>query len=1016
MNIISKYFLVAFLLYCHFNVHAQELGMWHITDDDGLPSRTVYHTAQDHRGFIWMGTEGGICRFDGQNFKTYKSEKLNDNEILKIEIDPLGRVWFRNLSGQLFYIEDDIIHETHDLFSGGLSNVGDFAIDGHTIWVTIQNTKVENREKIEDRYKYNYQLIRLDFNEEGHFNPSYLYPQFFDKFFFSFRKSDDSFYISALPADSERDKLYSLIQLNKASPDLDVKNTIEIKKPISYLSYYILKEEIYLFVSDLQTSSIKKATGDKTKRLVQFEKKIIFNDVRLFDDQLWMLTSQGVIIKSMVDDSLKEPTYLLKNKSTNHLMVDHEGNKWISTTGNGIYVITASQTQIFRTDNFSLPNDEIYSLAYAPEKEKLLVGHSKGQTSVIDHNLENSIISGNPSGRIVDIAVDADNNYWLMNEVEPIVVSPDLTIKNPFWGLSGEIGGIKTLLQIRNKNIWVGTYGYSYLIRHESGNYINSSITAQHREEVLPIRTYAFYQDYTDAVWIGSSNGLYLHKDTLSPFLEQGKQVPYNVSFITQSIDSVVWVATRGSGMIAIKGNKVVQRFKEVDGLASNTVKKIFASPHYLWIGTDNGITKMNLKSKETEWINSLDGLPSDDVNDIEIVDDMVWVATSKGLARFSTTAQQINNVPPPIYISNIKITEKDTALQDSFSLSYHQNSIQINMIGLGYKGKGNISYQYKLSGMEKDWVHTRSAFARYPTLPPGHYTFEVFAINEDQVKSLEPAKVYFDIQPPWWRSWWFMILSFLVIGGSISYVMMARIQRQRKEQRFLEHVKELKTKALRSQMNPHFIFNALNAIQRFLTTNDSQQAMNYLSNFGKLIRLVFEHSQLEKISLEEELDFLKLYLDLEKLRFMDAIDIQLQISPFLEDISDEVYLPPLLIQPIVENSFKHGFLYKKELGVLKINFLRRDAFLICTIEDNGIGRKKAAALGQKSLKDRPASGLKTSVERLKILKADQYSNTNNTEKSELNFTDLFDEEGNVKGTLVEIKIYCPDLEPIEEL
>ena len=177
---------------------------------------------------------------------------------------------------------------------------------------------------------------------------------------------------------------------------------------------------------------------------------------------------------------------------------------------------------------------------------------------------------------------------------------------------------------------------------------------------------------------------------------------------------------------------------------------------------------------------------------------------------------------------------------------------------------------------------------------------------------------------------------------------------------------------------------------------------------------MVFDQSQFEKISLEEELDFLELYLDLEKLRFMDAIDIQLEVSPFLKEHSDEIHIPPLLIQPIVENSFKHGFLYKKEQGILSIDFSRKDAFLICEIQDNGIGRKKAEELGQKSLKDRPSSGLKTSKERLNNLKSFPGSDTTNIEKSELNFIDLYDSDGNVKGTLVKIKIYCLELEDIK--
>ena len=347
----------------------------------------------------------------------------------------------------------------------------------------------------------------------------------------------------------------------------------------------------------------------------------------------------------------------------------------------------------------------------------------------------------------------------------------------------------------------------------------------------------------------------------------------------------------------------------------------------------------------------------------------------------------------------------------NSIDLTYDQNSIHLDFIGIGFKAKGDISYQYKMSGVDKNWVTTKSRFARYPNLALGDYLFEVLAINEDQVLSAIPAMVNFSIHPPWWKTWWFRLLAVLVIGGIVSYFVNARMQRQRTEQEFLDQVNTLKTQALRSQMNPHFIFNALNAIQKFLTTNDREQAMRYLSRFGKLIRLIFEQSQKEKISLEDELEFLNLYLDLEKLRFMEKVSILLSVDPELLDISDEINIPPLLIQPIIENSFKHGFLYKEEAGHLKINFSKNEAYLICTIEDDGIGRKKAAELGQSELKDRPSSGLKIAQGRLHIYESDQ---VDVADESGVKITDLYQENGEVCGTLVEVKIYCKDFENIE--
>ena len=726
---LSRIFSCAFLLLLHLKADAQEPGMWHITDDDGLPSRTVYHTVQDHKGYIWMGTEKGICRFDGQKFKVYKSEEFNDNEILKVEIDPLGRVWFRNLSGQLFYIDNEIIHNAQHLFSQKLSNVSDFIIDDHTIWIIFQNgTKQTNK----------YHLTRLSFDKKGVFSPLYIYDHTFSAFH-GFRKSEHSIYI--FPRDSKND--YKLIHLDKELNTFNVKNNLLAKDGVGLLSYYVIKEQLYLLFSKNQEFFITKLVGDKTEKFLDFKKKVIINNLQILDEQFWILTSEGLIVQSILSDQLKESPSLLANKSTNHLMVDHEGNKWISTTGNGIYIITAPQTQVIQTNNFNLPNNEIYSLEYDHLTRRMLLGHSKGQVSIINDEFKNQIIASNPSGRIVDILVDQSGDYWCVNEAELIVFNPDLTVKKRFWP------GVKTLLQTKNEDIWMGAYKDVSRMPQEKIDFIHLENKNQFLERILFNRTYTIYQDYADDIWIGTVNGLHIYRDTVQPFLENEKQIAYNVSSITQSMDSIIWVATRGDGLIGIKDNKVIERIKAENGLASNTIKKIFTTPHQIWVATDNGVTKIDLKSKRTEWINTADGLPSNEVNDIEIVGNQVWVATSKGLAIFSVTAKHKNKIPPPIYISNIKLEEKNTIVQDSFLLSYDQNNIQIDMIGLGYKGKGDISYQYKLFGLENNWVHTSSQFARYPNLPPGEYYFEVFAVNEDQVKSNEPASVYFSIRPP---------------------------------------------------------------------------------------------------------------------------------------------------------------------------------------------------------------------------------------------------------------------------
>ena len=273
--------------------------------------------------------------------------------------------------------------------------------------------------------------------------------------------------------------------------------------------------------------------------------------------------------------------------------------------------------------------------------------------------------------------------------------------------------------------------------------------------------------------------------------------------------------------------------------------------------------------------------------------------------------------------------------------------------------------------------------------------------------KSKNPATVKFEILPPFWQTWWFRIgaISFLI--ASIWVILNTRFkriqERENERQAFQKKVNNLRMAALQTQMNPHFIFNALNAIQQFLTTNDQENAMIYLARFARLIRTIFEQSKKKEITLEEELDLLKLYLDLEKLRFKDKVSINLEVDKQLEEVLEDWKLPPLLIQPIVENAFKHGLMHKKSGGILNIKFISQNDLLKCIIEDNGIGRKKAKEINNWRPKNHQSSGIKSTQERLEIL-ARTKNRTSDTFKN-FDIIDLYDSNKNPLGTRIEMII-----------
>jgi LytS/YehU family sensor histidine kinase len=207
----------------------------------------------------------------------------------------------------------------------------------------------------------------------------------------------------------------------------------------------------------------------------------------------------------------------------------------------------------------------------------------------------------------------------------------------------------------------------------------------------------------------------------------------------------------------------------------------------------------------------------------------------------------------------------------------------------------------------------------------------------------------------------------------------------------------ELEMQALRSQMNPHFIFNSLNSINRFILQNNKTKASEYLTKFSRLVRLILQNSQAALIPLENEIESLQLYLELEALRFDYHFDYKIHVENDV-DVS-VIKVPPLIIQPYTENAIWHGLMHKEEKGHLEIDIFQQDDVLCCRIIDDGIGRKKASELKSKSASTHKSMGLKITADRIAML---QRSNGN---KSPVAITDLVNADGSPAGTEVIIKI-----------
>ena len=351
-------------------------------------------------------------------------------------------------------------------------------------------------------------------------------------------------------------------------------------------------------------------------------------------------------------------------------------------------------------------------------------------------------------------------------------------------------------------------------------------------------------------------------------------------------------------------------------------------------------------------------------------------------------------------FIDKIKINNDSYAFnnnQQSISLAYFQKNISIDFASINYNKSITLQYASKMEGIDRDWNQNRQlTTANYSNLSPGQYTFMVKA--KAQAGEWGPVtRLQIIITQVFWKTTWFLLL---ITGAALLlafFLIRRRITNIRKGAELKQKLSETEMMALRSQMNPHFIFNCLNSIDNLIQNNEKEKATLYLSKFAKLIRSILETSKNNVVPCWKDMETLKLYLELEELRWDKKISYTISIAD--EILHGDYKVPPLVIQPFVENAIHHGLLNK--IGSdrkLKIIVAVSSNKIYYTIEDNGVGRAKAASYKQLNKPAHESMGMQITTDRINLF---NQSNLGGAVK----ISDLTDAGHQPAGTKVEVEL-----------
>ncbi len=947
--LIYKIFIFLPTLLC-----AQTFNNTNYTVDNGLPSSEVYHVVQDKTGFIWFATDEGVSRFDGYLFKNFTNlEGLPDNTVLEIYEDYKSRIWFISISGRLSWFENDSIHTFpyNNLIENRLSG-SNFPVKKSFYIDSLDNIYISF---------YNYNILKI--SQNGIITE------------ISPKNNNDLVKIV-----NEKSLLYtSKYRSNKITVETKKKDktvyTLKHKRN-KRTRTFAHKFQDYIVYSDFYSLYVLDSLGNSHYK--KFNNDVLWISTGK-DSLLWVgLLNEGVYAYKNLNFK-KEVFHLAKSSSVSSVSYDHEDGFWVTTLENGVFYYPSLKIRHI-TEESGINSNKISQLS--KKDNKIYFGGYNLHYYSFD--LE----------KLKEYKFKADRNLLDCKELEWI--GDSLFISNSLGGsriiydnkiVYHNYRMFRKILKVADDNL---LFFHGNRVRNFKGDYISIKNVAN---------IYDVLELNNNTILLGTDIGLFNYNWKTKHYVKVNKYPVLNnrINVLFKDKEDI-WIGTKGAGVLKFTQD-TIYRFSIKDGLPGNSITSIIKSDSLFFFGTNNGIAQVQFNDSsrinDITIYNSGHGLITNSVKDIGILKNKLFVATHKGLSYLN---KNLESKESDIYITDFNVTSKDTLLKNHYELEHNQNFIEVSFVSLNYKRNTPIQYLYKLEGVDKRWHKTDDVTVRYALLPPGNYKFIVKCINSYGKHSKNPATLSFTINKAFYQTLLFKLgaifIIILIASSIILTIFRIKISEIRKRNSLGTELNKYRQKALSAQMNPHFIYNSLNSIQNYILKNDIVKSSEYLSKFGKLMRRVLHNSQNSAISLKEEFEALGLYVDLELARFKNCFNYQLIVKDNIN--LEKIKVPPLIIQPFVENAIHHGLRLKEGDKNLMIKVFRKTDKICIHIEDNGVGFESSKRMNKNN--ENKSYGTQITNKRLNM-----YSNLYKND-IHVKIIDLNSVNNNLTGTRIEIE------------
>ena len=952
-----RFVLCIAILLCNFLILAQDPNFFTIGKEE-LSTAKIYTFLEAEDGSLYAGTDQGLYRYRNGKFNQIKAaENQQGDAVFNLVEDHLGNVFCCNFGGQVF----KVVNESLEVF------------------VEIPEDKLESLTYIEFDANNNL-IVASDYCyrvQEGEWEQL---PMDGKSTVTCLKKMPDG---TLIYAGYTQEDIFYRIETSGKVTKVNPKKDLNIDVSGYWLQDVItVGDETVMILAKDPNRTYQLAIGGKNARFETWQTKSIKPElIYISENEFWIRTARLEVYQCIFDEkgNIHYQTFF-EDELLSTVTKGKYGEYYFGTFGNGVRVVEDLEVLDYY-DDFS--NENYTSILYSPDLG--ILRSTRNGLVLKGYGMENTEVIQSENGSI--------DKLFLTNELKIAPYSSGYVTSIFNIEKGNEIGSLKDVECVDSHTV---------LLASATGLFIEGNHPEGFNYRVISeeLAVFTDLKERCRSVEFDSENQI-LYVATYGELLmvkphESPKQLKLNdeavVAYSLEFSKGCLWVATSKFGVLMFKDGDLKLQFTEEDGLKSNLVRKLIVKDDRVYIQSGSALQILDLNYHIIQQIGRAEGMNEASVKDFDVGDSHLWVLFRDKIRSFSTADLKEKKAALEFAVDSVMIGDK-TFVNSLISVPYDKDGLFIHYHYNSVLFESEAFMQYRIASVNEKWTEEPAinGIVNLGSVPSGKNKVELRLRYRDQYGDSKFIEI--NKSQPFWGTWWFNGIIFcliIVIGVLIYRFRIKRLKKKNEEliqqQRIKSELAESQLRALRSQMNPHFIFNSLNAIQDLVLDEDTDGSYDYISMFAKLVRNILNYSNQDYIYINDEIKFLETYLTLEKLRFKDEFEYEITYEN-----GRDVKIPSLLLQPFVENALIHGLMHKAGTKKLSIHFYLNET-LTCEIIDNGIGRKKSGEINERR-GGHVSFALKAVEERLKILNSEN-------QNGEYEIFDIM-EGGEVMGTRV---------------